>query len=212
MTNFFHNLYIATAVGMTLFVGRAWWIALQGDRTMEDLKLGQIITGDQFRDAIHIAVAPVVAAYNLSPATHIGLDSEGKASVNAKKIGVVDPFLKNDVTEGQRFWMFLYPNTVTSLRHHWTHPAFTAQEGVDPRMSHSEIWLRAYAMNLKPYETPDEAYRNLIEELRNNELSGHGTDLHSLSDVDDRHELEQHAAIVLGAPIDLSKFSFSCSC
>lgn len=75
------------------------------------------------RDAIHVAVAPVEAAEDLLPGQHVGL-VVGKASAGVEPIGVVDPFLTATILKGQRFWLFLYPNTVTSLRHVWTHPAF----------------------------------------------------------------------------------------
>ena len=93
-------------------------------------KLGRLIEdGDRRRDAIHIAVAPVTAAERLSPGQHVGLVQEGSGEFVGpcdKPIGVVDPFLAHEVEAGQRFWLFMYPNTVTSLRHIWTHPAFTA--------------------------------------------------------------------------------------
>jgi hypothetical protein len=91
--------------------------------------IGELVEGDARRDAIHVAVAPVEAAEDLLPGQHVGLVS-GLASSASAPIGVVDPFLKAPVLKGQRFWLFLYPNTVTSLRHVWTHPAFMA---VPPR-------------------------------------------------------------------------------
>jgi hypothetical protein len=91
--------------------------------------LGNLPDDDARRDAVHIAVAPVVAGSRLQPGRRVGLASDGRAySVQVEQIGVVDPFLTEPVEAGQRFWLFLYPNTVTSLRHVWTHPAFTVKE------------------------------------------------------------------------------------
>lgn len=95
-------------------------------------QLGQLITnGDRMRDAIHIAVAPVMASVNLRPGQPIALvqsdDGHGYSVADAPASlaqGIVDPFLTEPVTSGQRFWMFLYPGTITGLRHVWTHPVF----------------------------------------------------------------------------------------
>jgi hypothetical protein len=92
--------------------------------------LGDLITdGDRRRDAVHVAVAPVTAAEELRPGQHVGFTPAGQTELvgpvdPSQHIGIVDPFLKDQVHPGQRFWLFLYPNTVTSLRHVWTHPAF----------------------------------------------------------------------------------------
>jgi len=89
----------------------------------------RIEDGDRRRDAVHVAVAAVTAETRLSPGQHIGLvraDNMELVCQTERNIGIVDPFLTEDVEPGQRFWMFLYPDTITGLRHIWTHPAFSA--------------------------------------------------------------------------------------
>ena len=77
----------------------------------EQLGLGKIITGDAKRDAVHVAVIPCVATREMEPGERL-------------QNGIVDPFLTAPVYPGQRYWLWLYPGTVTSLRHVWEHPAF----------------------------------------------------------------------------------------
>ncbi len=109
-------------------------------------KLGALVDEGQIRDAVHIAVAPVLAGERLTAGEHVGfidVATQQVATSAAEYIGIVDPFLRVKVAAGQRFWLFLYPNTITSLRHDWTHPAFPAVAGnsIDP----AEVWLRSFA-------------------------------------------------------------------
>lgn len=117
--------------------------------------LGTILTGEHGRDAVHVAVIPAVAAHALRPGEHIGICSDGLAAVYAEtKIGVVDPFLPGPyVMQGQRFWIFIYPRQIVSLRHVWVHPliadeglaAAVAQSQPDkPTKEESEAWLRNF--------------------------------------------------------------------
>ncbi len=93
-------------------------------------QLGKLIEDDdRRRDAVHIAVVPVTASENLWPGEHVGFVEPGNielVAVVGGTIGIVDPLLTSLVLKGQRFYMWIYPNTVTSLRHVWTHPAFDA--------------------------------------------------------------------------------------
>lgn len=89
--------------------------------------IGRTLPDEAGRDAIHIAVAPVIARERLYPGQHVGLrDGEATATgpMNTPLVGIVDPYLMHHVEQGDRFFVFLYPNTITSLAHHWTHPAF----------------------------------------------------------------------------------------
>ena len=77
------------------------------------------------KDAIHIAIAQVSAGESLSAGDHVGF-KEGETVVykDTNCIGIVDPYLKDTVSKDRLFYLFLYPNTVTSLTHQWEHPSF----------------------------------------------------------------------------------------
>jgi hypothetical protein len=92
-----------------------------------EIKLGQLVEPGHERDAIHIAVIPATAGETLKPGQHVGPVPETetiKTSELYLHIGIVDPFLKQKVLSGQQHWLFLYPDTITDMRHHWSHPSF----------------------------------------------------------------------------------------
>lgn len=111
---------------------------------MSDTKLGILIKGEQHRDAIHIAVAPVTSDEVLIPGLDVALveGRSDKVGTTGAFIGIVDPFLKKEpILPGQKFWLVLYPQTITSLRHEWTHPAF-ASKSADGT---SQRWIESFA-------------------------------------------------------------------
>jgi hypothetical protein len=120
--------------------------------------LGTIITAEEKRDAIHLAVEPVEAAVPLYAGQHVRL-VDGKAtwatlqSPNSDGVGIVDPFLDEPVEAGERFWLVVYPRQISSLRHVWEHPDFPpsgetyleeTEEASAQTRALSEAWLREY--------------------------------------------------------------------
>lgn len=112
--------------------------------------IGQLAPDDAQRDAIHVAIAPVIAAERLPHGSAVAWapGQEGTAVINVpwdhpNKLGIVDPFRTGFVNAGERFWLFLMPNTVTSLRHEWTHPAFTTQAPVEQKAEPTEAQILA---------------------------------------------------------------------
>lgn len=93
-----------------------------------DVVLGTVPQDGAMRDAVHVAILPMVATRELQPGEHL-------------RSGIVDPFIKGPVRPGERYWILLYPQTVTSLRHVWEHPAFPTEESLPPkRRSEADVW------------------------------------------------------------------------
>lgn len=102
--------------------------------------LGMIHFKPEARDAIHLAVEPVVASQKLFVGQKIGIvngaaypagftiQQVGKETITVPYHGIVDPFLPLPVNQGETFWFVMAPRMVQSLRHVWEHPDFPAGE------------------------------------------------------------------------------------
>jgi hypothetical protein len=117
---------------------------------VHDVKLGKLIEdGDQLRDAVHVAVFPATAGEDLDPGDRVGLRADGRVAREGKRLGIVDPYLEAGIKVNQRFWVFLFPQTITSLRHEWTHPEFPDTQAI-PATTQGEAvgWVTALAGDL----------------------------------------------------------------
>jgi len=115
---------------------------------MSNIPLGKLLEGNEARDAIHIAIAPVIAGEKLKPGQTVGFIEKGNCEVvggMGEPIGIVDPFLDEAVKQGERFWLLLFPNTITSLRHDWAHPAFHAENKSTVDEANAKAWIETYA-------------------------------------------------------------------
>lgn len=180
--------------------------------------LGTIIEGGG-RDAIHLAVEPVVAGERLHPGQHIGIVN-GVATTKAPKLlGIVDPFLIGFVPEGDKFWLIVYPRQISSLRHVWSHPDFEDEHSIDPEVinrviqklkgSPSEEWIRKYASEIDVEY--DELISHVKEYLVNGESwseGGHFDGTHLPNEFWDHYQIVTNTIV----PGDQRGSFFSCSC
>lgn len=181
--------------------------------------MGEVLPTDVGgRDAVHVAVLSVVASEIMYPGQDIGIkpmalqNNEYIAYGDAEPfIGIVDPFIKVVVQKGERFWMYLYPRTITGLSHQWTHPAFEGTTGIYSRPGDrlaSEKWLRDFCDR-----TSGPSYHTLMDAIENGQMDGdylsiYGSDAHG--EIPD--ELWDHVEVVTGRKITNRPEYFSCSC
>lgn len=127
------------------------------------MKLGQLVTAEATRDAVHIAVVPVTAAVVIIPGQRVNKDGLPLGEL----VGIVDPFLPDVVRPGQRFYLCLYPESVTGMTHHWTHPAFDgSHEPAEPPPGRaaSMKWIADFAPTFGlTYDGLMEAARRRLE-------------------------------------------------
>lgn len=111
--------------------------AVLAERTTKprEVKLGQPPTPDAGRDAVHVAVIALKALFPVWRGQRL-------------KNGIVDPFMKSEVVQpGEWFWLCLYPETTTSLRHVWSHPAFPDEPAVpEKKRSERDVWFDALGL------------------------------------------------------------------
>lgn len=117
--------------------------------------VGKLIDGVAIRDAIHVAVAPCVSSEVIYPAQSVEIVDAAECSTvrpakDGTPLGIADPFLDARIIyPGQKFWVFLTPNTITGLKHVWTHPAFVTQPTIaappPDTKSDSIKWMEGWA-------------------------------------------------------------------
>jgi hypothetical protein len=175
------------------------------------------------RDAVHVAVFAAVSDDKLMPGQAVSILAHDdktvivKGLVDGKKgVGIVDPFIDAPIKSGQRFWVYLYPRTITALAHRWSHPAFEKADTsyVPPSQKLvSEKWLKDFC---KSHDAPD--YKTFMQVVRDhldsksNEKSLFVGSQDAHGDIPD--ELWDHVGNVLGRAIgdDEKPKYFSCSC
>jgi len=183
------------------------------------MMLGKLAPSDAKRDAIHVAVVPVVAGCNLLAGDAVYVDKSQTAhpAGSTNTIGIVDPFLTKSVETGQRFWLFLKPGTVTGMRHSWAHPLFPPDEDEVSQKTISKLWLLAWCRRAWPYEEdePNAMLGYLVGKIQSDGQVCFGTDWPS--DVDRNsgtftQEFWGHYERYTGKTRPTTALQFRCAC
>ncbi len=181
--------------------------------------LGTIIDESAGRDAIHLAVEPMIAGERLYPGQHIGING-GKAYNNTDKaraacdkhIGIVDPFLSAPVEIGARFWLIVYPRQITSLRHVWEHPDFKSidviKEPTDP-VEISQRWINEFADKIRQHP---KALMDAADNWLENEDYTYDNSESYKDHWNEFPEFWKHYEIVTGRKPSTPESFFTCSC
>lgn len=176
---------------------------------MHEQKLGLVPSVEELRDAVHVAITPAFAGEDLEPGAHVELDTIAmKATplqLGNRGVGIADPFRTETIKKGSRLWICMYPGSISSLRHDWTHPAFEASS-----------LSRVATERLKSFaDEIDVTYEDLMANAREHVDSGEywseGPKFDGVYTPDDFWDLYQ-AATGQSVPEKRQGNFFSCSC
>ena len=189
------------------------------------------LVGEAERDAVHIAIVPLVAGCDLYPGhpfrlSHGTTDVAISAQYHEKEaVGITNPFLGPNhyrIRKGDRFYGVLWPGTVVGMKHHWKHPAF---DEVTPCDNEHVAWLRKFSEKwgfvheemmvaaTRKYQEGEEAGDDRWDD---DYIVAYGRDLHGTEDFELGEEAEfwDHIKALTGVDPEVQKkhVSWSCSC
>lgn len=163
------------------------------------------------RDAVHVAVNPITATQRLRRGQRIKVVNVVEtipSKADEDYTGIVDPYLdKPVVNEGETFYLWLKPGSITSLVHSWTHKDLDADTVVESPKEKSTKWIEGYAKTLgfsgDALITYADSYLKFGNYVNTGEMQLY---------LDD--EFWDHYEVVTGNKVDENKrYSFfTCSC
>lgn len=123
------------------------------------MQLGQLITNKQYRDAIHLAIAPAIANGVFKPGQHVKHIGDGVYDKCDpwESVGIVDPFLIHPTKKNDTFWLCLKPHSITTIRHVWCHPNAPDEDGT--------VTDQDYALLAITAEICGRSYNGLIADM-----------------------------------------------
>lgn len=179
--------------------------------------LGEIPKNDADRDAVHVAIVPIVTGEDLKPGTPVRVQNGIAYRSHINPIGIIDPFLSHTAYKGYRVYLCLYPNSVIGMRHHWQCPQFdfcVEQKEYTQDKKEAKEWIEGFCdrwsldySSLISEATSSNDYRYVVAD---------GQDLHSREELgDEYYEFWKQLEILTGQTFTEKHkkgLGWSCSC
>lgn len=187
-------------------------------------KIGQMLDGPGPKDAIHIAIVPVCLGEDMEPGQHIRVVGGKAYRADGCAIGMVDPFLESMyLPEDSWVNMFLFPETITDLRHEWSLASYDDNKELVPlpRLDAESVeWIENFAhMHNTSYEGVIVRCQEALSFQRTYQghdgrqiswVTFYGRDIHSTPEGFWEHY--ERATGWLTLPEQTERVTFTCSC